>query len=262
MAELGAGRRDWLLISVVLATLASLVQWLIGYLAGAHGRRRAASGPWQASAQLLASSWLATPIRLAYGLGIPAAALFWQGALTSRGLGLGPLLSSGEATGTSRLSSLGDAAGWTVLLTGTTLALVSIGTRAARRRQTRSQRSRRSLGRAGLEALYHQVHWAFYREPFILAWGLGWGCWAGAVVAAIETMISPVFWERLHSGGPEHRQRALVRAALLVASTQLFYLTESLPLTLLLDIVVGLVAVRWDDWTTGSARPALSIGDQ
>jgi len=250
VSETGASRRDWLLISLVLATLASLIHWLIGYLAGAHGRRRAEDNVWAAALRVFENPWITYPVRLIYGIGLPAAALFWQGSLTTRGLGL---------TTAGLLVDPGSAVSWTIVVTVVAAFLLTVGYRIARRLAPESLETRRSVGRAILEALYHEAHWAFYREPFIIAWGIGVGSWLGAIAVAAETVVNPMFWECLHARDAVARRRYLVRAGLLVASAQLFILTQSLLLTLVMHVAVGWLALRWerpstDLWVATSLR--------
>jgi len=77
--------------------------------------------------------------------------------------------------------------------------------------------------------------------------GIALGSWLGALPVLLETGISLMFWESLHTRGPAYQQQALVRAGLFVASTQLYLLTQNLWLAIALDALVGWLALRWSD---------------
>jgi membrane protease YdiL (CAAX protease family) len=82
------------------------------------------------------------------------------------------------------------------------------------------------------EALYHEVHWAFYRNAPIVALGLYWGTWAGLMLAAFEALANPAWRKGL--GAPERAAALLLRAALAVISSLLFLRTQNLWLAILL----------------------------
>jgi len=255
MSDARIDRWDWLLGSIVLATLASLTHWLLHYVTRAAGERKAADGIWLRVLRTIESPWVTLPIRLIYAIGIPAAALFWQGALTARGLGLQPMLAVTLALpGADNVTqsgnpgqAWGDDLNRLVVVAGVTALVMAVGSRIARQLAPQSTTGKRNLGVAILEAVYHEVHWAFYREPFIYSWGIGLGSWLGALPVLLETSVNLMFWERLHTRGAAYQRQILVRAGLFVASTQLYLLTQNLWLAIALDALVGWLALRWSD---------------
>jgi hypothetical protein len=238
------GRWDWLLVSIALATLASLTRWIVD--------RQVASGAtvatqaWQLLERLLCAPWLVHTLRVIYAVGLPAAALLGHRALSATGLGLKPLPTTGtELVGVTNLS-LPSWADWVSDL-GTTATvaagawlLITLGERAARRWSTPdASRPPHSPFAALREAVIHQAHWAFYREPFIFTWGPVLGPWLGALPVLVEMLISPLFWERLHRGGGQARRAVLIRAGIFVASTLIILQTQNLWMALALDCVLG-----------------------
>ncbi len=260
MSDAHTDRWDWLLGSIILATLASLIHWLLHYVNGAAGKRQSADNIWlrvlaTRALRTIESPWVAFPTRLIYAIAIPAAALFWQGALTARGLGLHPLrvgvLALPGTDNVTQSGAPGQAWGndlsWLVVVAGITALVMAAGSRIARQLAPQSTTGRRNLGVAILEAVYHEVHWAFYREPFVYVWGIGLGSWLGALPVLLETGISLMFWERLHTRGAAYHRQTLVRAGLFVASTQLYILTRNLWVIIALDALVGWLALRWGE---------------
>ncbi len=199
----------WLEISVGLALLAAWVRWF-----------------WQRSGR----SWVWPPLwhslRLMYSLGVPALALLWRRVLSERYLGLKPL-SAGPAEWTRDLA-------WTLLIGFITWALLQsmAGTVSFKRC--------RRWGVALREALYHQVHAAFYREPWALVWGFGPGAWLGLLPLAFEALLDPQNWR--DSRDPARSWAMLTRTALYLAGLLLYIKTQNLWLIWLMDAVVsGLV---------------------
>ena len=180
-------------------------------------------------------------LRLLYHVGLPAAAFFWgRDAVVSRFLGLQSLVLPTQAgTGVSidaNWSAWAHDLGWAGALAlgaGALLILSSITYRRAVPDSERTARSSEALGwRSAREALYHEVHWAFYRNAPIVAFGLYWGTWAGLAVAALEAVINPT-WRRQVSD-PDHTWHALSQGAMAVLSSMLFLHTQNLWLGLLL----------------------------
>jgi hypothetical protein len=81
------------------------------------------------------------------------------------------------------------------------------------------------------------VHWAFYREPFVLLWGLSLGTWAGLLPVAFEAGINPARWDDLRV--PPHGRDLLIRVGLAIVGALLFLETQNLWLAILMDAVVG-----------------------
>jgi hypothetical protein len=201
----------------------------------------------------LQSPWIVHTTRLLYAVGIPAVALFWQHDLTARGLGLRPLPSS-QAAGEEIVASptytsatwetwMRDA-GWTLALAAALGVLFYVGERTAQRQTPKATGDteitrHRDLGIALREAVYHQVHWAFYREPFIIRWGIATGSWLGTLPVLLENLLNPLFWERIRAHDETYRRVQIFRWGLLAAGTLVYLKTQNLWLAVGMDALVG-----------------------
>ncbi len=241
MTQVRLGRWDWLLVSVALNTLAALVHWVVAQRASSARE----TSLWRAVRDALESPWLAQPIRLIYGVGLPAAVLFWQRALTTHGLGLQGLPGARDGIGaaTTTLARWHDWArdiGWAVAIGAVTGLVIFLGDRAAERyRATELPPQRHDPATSLREAVYHQVHWAFYREPFVILYGVGLGSWLGALPVLLETLLNPLLWETVHTGGPHHTRAVLVRGALFVAGVMTYLKTGNLWVAIAMDMLLG-----------------------
>lgn len=224
----------WLAGSLGIALSVSWAGWFVR-------RSRVPQWPWLERWQHWRGRfWLVQSARLLYAIGIPAAALFWRGALTERGLGLQPWLWSAAASPGAAQANCENWVrdlGWAVTIMAGTGALLALGRRTIRHSIGKSFPLRRDLGVALREALYHQVHWAFYREPFVLIWGISNGAWFGLLLVALEAVLNPTRWADLRS--PQRGRDLLVRAVLAVASILVYIRTQNLWLALLVDVVLG-----------------------
>lgn len=232
----------WLAASVATALLFASLQWLLRQ----PGERLS---PWIEQARRWPGApWLWQVARLSYAVGLPALALFWQGALTERGLGLQPVLwltdAPAELVQANWLDWVRDL-GWAAGIGGGAWLLAILGQHLVQQATGEAARYEHHFGLAGREAIYHQVHWAFYREPFVLLWGNGWGAWLGLGLVALEAACNPLRWEDWRFFG--RGRDLLVRALLAVVSLLLYLQTQNLWLALLTDWGVG--------WALGSACP-------
>jgi hypothetical protein len=224
----------WLNVSLVIALLASAFRWFLErpHLLGFRANANFTPHPvWEIP-------WIIQPLRLLYAVGIPAAALLWRGALTSSGLGLKPFWTVDQALSTASGSWniwVRDL-GWMCVFACGFWTLIAIADRSAKRlsppHTTRST-MRRSLSVSLREAVYHQVHWAFYREPFVLLFGVGMGAWAGLLPVAGEALLNPARWTDLQSS--TRGRDLIIRAGLAVLSAMLFIQTQNIWLMLLAD---------------------------
>lgn len=222
----------WLILSIGTA----LVVISARLLAETVGKRRPAAAQFL---NLLERPWLVHPLRLLYAIGFPAVALFWRGILTERGLGLKPL------SFTPMSAAWPADIGWGVLVAAGVWLIFTLSEWQMRRAGAPPLTCRHSLGVAVREAVYHQVHWAFYREPFVLLWGPALGTWAGLAPVTLEALINPARWNDLQS--PARSRDLLVRVGLAVASALLYLQTQNLWVALLADAAVG--------WALGQAVP-------
>ena len=229
----------WLNVSLVIALLASALRWFLErphlqkYL-GADAVPSADAVPTSYRA-VWEMPWIIHPLRLLYAVGIPALALLWRGVLTPSGLGLKPFFWATDQT-LSTLSGSWDSwvrdLGWTCAFAGGFWVLVLLADRAAKRLSP-PRKTRHSLSAALREAVYHQAHWAFYREPFVLLLGVGMGAWAGLLPIAGEALLNPARWTDLQS--PARGRDLLIRVGLAVLSAMLFIQTQNIWLMLLAD---------------------------
>ncbi|HNT74539.1 MAG TPA: hypothetical protein PKH77_05930 [Anaerolineae bacterium] len=217
----------WLILSIGTA----LVVISARLLAETLGKRTPIATQFLA---LLEQPWLVHPLRLFYAIGFPAVALFWRGVLTERGLGLKPLsLSALQAHWGAWAADIG----WGALIASGLWLIFTLGEWQARRVGAPPQLHRHRLDVALREAIYHQAHWAFYREPFVLLWGIFLGAWAGLAPVALEALINPARWNDLQS--PARSRDLLVRVGLAVAGVLLYLQTQNLWVALLVDTAVG-----------------------
>lgn len=256
MPSQSLSRWDWLLLSVALATLSGLFHWFVHHLATTSKVDPAEPTFWRRLQRILESPWFVQPARLIYAVGMPALALLWQGALTSRGLGLKPFPIGAAAQqplpGQSPIVPTSGATGWIrdlgwfAVVAAATTAVVLLGNRSAHRvpETGAASRGRRNLAQAAIDAIVYEVHWSFYREPFVVTWGLALGSWLGTVPVLVETAVNLMFWERLRAGDAGYVRMMLVRAGLLAASTQLYLRTQNLWLAILMDLLVGWLCIR------------------
>lgn len=167
-------------------------------------------------------------LRLLYYVALPFAALVWGGALSERTLGLsvdssGPWLDWAGDLGHAAALGLGT---WGVL------ALSWLAHRRAVGRVEWPETVDAPAAIHVREAIYHEVHWAFYRSVPALTWGAYWGTWAGLAIVCLEALANPA-WRR-GMADPRKAPPQLVRAALAVLSSLLFLSTENLWLALVL----------------------------
>jgi hypothetical protein len=94
-----------------------------------------------------------------------------------------------------------------------------------------------SLWQTVREAAYHEIHWGFYRNAPIVAFGSYWGVWVGLTLVALEALANPVWRRRLSDPGRASKQ--LVRASLAVVSSVLFLKTQNLWLAMVLHSAVS-----------------------
>ncbi len=255
MSDIHLSRWDWLLLSMAITTFGGLLRWLIRQLAADEERRPISVQKqtllWRLLDQLLTSPWLLTPVQMVYAIGIPLLALVGQGALTARGLGLKGLSARDTAAfpGTMSMnppSAWTDDIGWFVPISLVTFAVIALGNRGLRNRVPLPAEGRgvNNIAQTILEGIAFEVHWAFYREPFVVTWGIAAGCWLGVTPVLIELALNVMVWEHLHSRDASYARRMLVRGGLLVASTQLYLKTQNLWLAILMDCVIGSLTLR------------------
>lgn len=228
-----AERWLWLTASLCITTVAIAIRWIL---------ERPHTAPTRVKLSLGDNAWLVQSLRLLYAVGIPAAALLLRGALTPSGLGLKPFFwvesDVADLVQTSWEIWVRDF-GWGVAsVAGMSLCVIA-GDQMVKRYARRKVTLKRNPGIAVREAIYHQAHWAFYREPFVLLWGDGVGTWAGLVPVALEAIVNPARWNDLQS--PGKGRDLLIRCGLAVTSAMLYMQTHNIWIALLADVAVVLV---------------------
>ena len=191
-------------------------------------------------------------LRLAYFFGVPYVALL-TGSIATIDMGL---------TGTG-----GSILGWspaewlhglsTALMLGV-IVLLPIG--AASRQVARARRplgaDDRSAGMVIVEAIYSEIHWAFYRAaPLILLGDVYAAVLFGALLVGVEWLV-----ELIRNGLsplPEERQRWLRRGVLLALSAALFALTQNVWLAIGLHAALELL---WKVWLRRLAPRPTGLG--
>ena len=166
--------------------------------------------------------WLLQLLRLLYYIGVPAAALYWgHDAVVERHLGL----SGGRP---DKWLDWAQDAGWAAALGVGAWVLLALGWWAYRRALATAGGERAVTGANSSawvflrEAVYHEAHWAFYRNAPILAVGTYWGLWIGLALVALEAILSPAWYKGL--ADPQRAPAQLMRGALAIVSSVLFLL--------------------------------------
>jgi len=137
------------------------------------------------------------------------------------------------------------------------IVLLPIG--AASRQVARARRplgaDDRSAGMVIVEAIYSEIHWAFYRAaPLILLGDVYAAVLFGALLVGVEWLV-----ELIRNGLsplPEERQRWLRRGVLLALSAALFALTRNVWLAIGLHAVLELL---WKVWLRRLAPHSIEL---
>lgn len=199
------------------------------------------------------ATWRFAPLllrvgRLLYYVGVPFAALFWgRDALISRFFGLQPLVLpvSGGSPHSALLTAnwldwLHDF-GWAAALGLGSAGLLQLAGWAHRRALPPADGThpvRKASGWDAIrEAAYHEIHWAFYRNAPIAAFGLYWGIWGGLALTALEAVANPSWRKGISDAGQVTPQ--LLRASLAVVSSILFLHTQNLWLAIVVHSAVS-----------------------
>jgi hypothetical protein len=179
-------------------------------------------------------------LRLAYFIGVPYAALL-TGSLASIDMGLTG--AGGSILGWSPAEWL---RGLSTALTLGVIVLIPIG--VASRQIARAggplSTDNRSPGAVIIDALYAEIHWAFYRAaPLILLGEVYTAVIFGALLVGVEWLVALI--RNGLSPSPEERQSWLRRGMLLALSAVLFALTRNVWLAIILHAALELL---WKVW--------------
>lgn len=263
----------WLGASMLLAIFCSNLVWLFSPWVEAD-RARGEFGSLAERIVVKVATWRFASasyqiLRLLYYVGLPFAALFWgHDAIVSRLFGLQALVLP-EAGGTQHstllsanwLDWLGDL-GWAAALGLGSWGFLLLAAWARRRALSRRKGHGRGSGTSGSgtvqEAVYHEIHWAFYRNAPIVAFGLYWGVWMGLGLVALEALANPMW--RKGMSDPTQASGQLLRASLAVVSSLLFLQTQNLWLALVVHSAVSW-GLRWG-YGASAGRNSTSIAAQ
>lgn len=219
----------WLGGSLLLAVLWANLAWALRFpLPGTAGRLVSRLIAWRFSPLLLQF------LRLLYYIGLPVAALLLgHDAVIEKALGL--KFEAGVG-----IAAWARSVGWATVLGLGAWGLLALGWWTRRRalfaagKNTPVTCNATSVWKFLREAIYHEVHWTFYRNAFIIAWGDYWGIWGGLTLIGLEAALNPAW--RAGLSDPQQAPARLMRAALAVVSSVLFLLTQNLWLA---------IAVHW-----------------
>lgn len=242
----------WLTASLCIATVAIAIRWIF--------ERPRTTTAFPQAPQFSDTSWITQLLRLLYAVGLPAAALLLRGALTPSGLGLKPFFwvesDAFDLAQTGWESWVRDFGWGCAGILGLWLCVIA-GDNTAKRYAQHPFVLKRNVGIAIREAVYHQAHWAFYREPFVLLWGAGLGTWAGLILVALEALVNPARWNDLQS--PSRGRDLLIRGGLAVMSAVLYIQTRNVWIALLADVALVLMLGQGqDDVSEPITEPSMS----
>jgi hypothetical protein len=235
----------WLGGSLLLGILWSNLRWLFQAVTDLQAEHHTSSVD---RFVVRLASWRFSPaifqvVRLLYYIAIPFVALLWgHDAVVGRLMGLQPLLlPTSEMAADVVAANWQDWAydfGWAAVLGLVAWGLFALG----------GWTYWRALKRAGVEdvfleadlppwaalwkAVYHEVHWAFYRNAPAVALGPYWGTWVGLALVALEASLNPTWRD-----GIKHSRRGpalLIQAGLAVVSSVLFLRTQNIWMALML----------------------------
>ncbi len=215
----------WLSVSVFVALFVSWANWAWQAL----GRK--------VDKQLLL--WLESPLvapgyqvaRILYAVGFPILLLLGRGALSQRGLGL-------QTWSGHNITDWASDLGWVIGISVGLWGMITLSEHTVCRITGTKFSYHHDWGIALREAIYHQVHWAFYREPFILLWPT-YGVWGGLLPTCLEALGNPARWRDLST--PQRARDLLIRAAFAVASGLIYLQTQNLWLAIASDMTLGLI---------------------
>lgn len=240
----------WLCGSLLLALLSAWIAEAFRHMGGKPG---AWYQRWQ---RWPGRPWVLHTVRVLYAVGIPATALIWRGALKESSLGLQPFPWQNTPLSTTSLPHhwedwLRD--GLWALGIGIAVTLLIQWTQVTLKRAGHPWPALRGDGLLSLrEAVIHEVHWAFYREPWLLLWPTPIGVWAGWLLVGLEAALNPARWRDLRT--PLSSRTLVLRAALAVISALLFLQTQNLWLA-----IVTHTCLDWAWRVSSNPNSALTV---
>ncbi|MDF1512763.1 MAG: hypothetical protein P1S60_03020 [Anaerolineae bacterium] len=231
-------RSIWVALSTGLAILFTV---LYAFMDQVNARHSAVRKWWE----LVRSPGFIKILRLLYATSIPAVALFTQGALTYRGLGLKSLPRTQIAAQASNSWQTWQAdAEVSATVCFVTFFILTAGIRrSGTHRPGDSPDPIMVIGNSFYEGFVNQIHWAFYRELFIFLWGIAFGSWLVVIPLTLELLLNPANWSEFKD---QHGiTRRLIQTAIFVASTIQFIQTQNLWLMLIADMLLRMSFYRY-----------------
>lgn len=198
-------------------------------------------------------------LRFLYFVCFPFVALIWgRDAVIGGLLGLQPIrfltLFSGDPTNDAAANWVDWVRdlGWAALLATAAWIVLMLGWRVASKAAGRGPSQSHSVWALLREALFHEVHWSYFRNAPIAVLGTYWGSWAGLGLIALEAALNPYWRNSLLS--PDRAAAAIGRAGLAVVSAVLFLQTQNLFVAILAHWAVswGLSLVARGDTARGA----------
>lgn len=236
----------WLGSSILLAILWSNLRWVLRQpQPGRFGETVARIAAWPFA------PWLDQLVRFAYYIGLPFAALVYgHNAVQAGVLGLQPFEWPHRDVGNASIVAENWAdwvrdIGWALALGTACWGALALAVWARRRALGQEGTHTTSPAPAASgwvllrEAIYQEVHWAFYRNLPIVALGSRyWGTWAGLALVALEATLNPAWRTRLSD--PDESVTGLIGVACAWMSSMLFLETANLWLAILTHFGVSL----------------------
>lgn len=225
----------WPGLSLLLAEIAAHAAW--------YFRHRPGVRAW---VERLEAAGVLSPLvhlaRFLYYVGLPFGALLWgHEAILERAFGLWPL--GATATPEELLPAWtrwAQGVGWVVLLGGTCWGLLAL---SGWMNREQGWGTPPGFWASLREAVFHEVHWMFYRNGPVAALGPYWGTWAGLGIALLEAALNP--WWRRALREPGRRPPTLLRVAMAPMSAFLYLQAANLWLAILLHWGVTGGAMAW-----------------
>lgn len=234
----------WLVVSFLLYTLASQLAWQLQWLfANRHSQRGEGRGRWTdlVHDRPTLILWAREAMRFIYYLGIPFLAAT-SGAIGTDLLGI---RGTDWVEGKSAQGFLWE--DWARGAGLATAAVLSIGGvwLLSRLLSSRSRLAPLPLHLPGaawqrlLNALYDQVHWAFYRSgPILWLDDVYWGVFVGLALVLFQASLNPA--HRWALKDPETAAPPLIRLGIAWISALIFLATHNLWLTLAAHLTLAM----------------------
>ena len=228
----------WIALSVGIAILSGVV---LAYMKQ-HDQRVTSENTWRS---IFRNDWLINILRLLYAVSLPAIALFTQGVLSYRGLGIKflPWTATVRPNDNMWVVWQHDIESTIVVIILTWLVL-TFGLRAVSSRITHQWSKVAAITVSAIrESIIDQVHWSFYRELCIYIWGIANGSWIVVLPLSIELLLNPATWSNINN--EVQVTKRIITCGIFLASTILFIQTQNLWVMVVMEIVLRVIFARY-----------------